>query len=1197
MQENWSVDIPGGLDEFLNLIDAADDADVNFRQAGMIVLGSSQVYSRKVEFLKNLVFQRMDSFIRLKNKRNASASSINEDGRDLDAVFANEGEATLLTLDWPVTQQQAAVNVDDRAPPGSAADLATRAHLSSNLHSMDAGEYVPYHALRQAQLQPRPPIALLSLDPTRLLPNRKVPSSGFKIANLVMHSSGALLLQESDRRAANPLARSSGRNGEGPGGFGGGDRPFGSPSNVMRAQHLGVMMVHRLGGGEVGDDGQRVVRQLPFNFIGGGAGGAYEDGDEDDYEGYDAEVALMGQQSAHQQQQDGLDGLDDLPAPDHDNGDHDDYDDGGGHHEHDDGNMLDGGDNGDGGVLGAGAMGYYAGAASYATVAMTTGVSPGLGTSASAAVAAAATAGAAATGLLLTHNDDSNSSSSSSASVAQASVEAALASAKRAQEAAAQAAVEAEASGTAAARRKADIANQAAAAATLAATEAQTIAAEAAAHKLAQLQQQQLSAARPMARIEGPSLPPAIESVLASVMQSQSAGSARLETLADAEESRANEALLRPVRRAPLPVPPASILSHAAVPRELEAAHTVATLTGVSLQQQQQQAAAASAAASSSGSGSSSSSSSSSSGRLLLAASAAAGVAAARAAPAGVGAVDGLFLQMVARNTARAPFSTEFASEYTRNATEKQRAVRAAARANSSRKRAAAAAASAGGASGVGPSGGGGVDAQLSATAGVRADLPQPAAVRGAADTSSDAAAAATAAAAAGSASAGAEVGLEDLDASFIAPPASTGALGTAAGASVAAGAGAAGDFDALLDANGPMGGGDDGGFGAGFDDDYDDFDFNPTGTGVIAGVRGAGGHRHDDDDDDEALSALSALTAAAAAPADPTRNAFLSPSAASLSSSSSASAGASSDDTLLWAALESDNIADAVSAARGLSGAGAAHGSVGAGQMVEAAAVSYSALVRREVEQYLSLSDRYMGQTKLAARVRGWETRLEPVLRAEDGRRSFDIFEYGTTVMRGIQQGAPPPVPLTRAEEDAEKARIATAAAKTSAAAVVQQQQRADAAAAAAAEAAGEVKRDAKDEKPVLSFADAFRGQPRWEVCRGFLAALQLANSGNVDIVPTPEGYVHNGPVPEDHSNSDSSSGSSSARVKIEGGSDRASRSSASASASAAATGAAVNGEQSLRAPGSVCFKLITTAGRVREEIGTFRRTKSINE
>ena len=35
-----------------------------------------------------------------------------------------------------------------------------------------------------------------------------------------------------------------------------------------------------------------------------------------------------------------------------------------------------------------------------------------------------------------------------------------------------------------------------------------------------------------------------------------------------------------------------------------------------------------------------------------------------------------------------------------------------------------------------------------------------------------------------------------------------------------------------------------------------------------------------------------------------------------------------------------------------------------------------------------------------------------------------------------------------------------------------------------------------------VLPFAEAARGEEQWEVCRMFLAALQLTNSGNVELI-----------------------------------------------------------------------------------------------
>ena len=101
-------------------------------------------------------------------------------------------------------------------------------------------------------------------------------------------------------------------------------------------------------------------------------------------------------------------------------------------------------------------------------------------------------------------------------------------------------------------------------------------------------------------------------------------------------------------------------------------------------------------------------------------------------------------------------------------------------------------------------------------------------------------------------------------------------------------------------------------------------------------------------------------------------------------------------------------------------------------------------------------------GSLALHARVSAWEARLLPLLEAQERRRQFDIAHYTSRLLAQL-----PDAP------------------------------RADASACAARPVPSE-----GGCARAMPFATLMAGAERFEVCRMFLAALQLANNRNVDIV-----------------------------------------------------------------------------------------------
>jgi len=187
LAQNWNIDLARELEDYLAELetisiafDGSGGATLNFAEAAMLIQGSACIYSKKVEYLYSLLYTTLDALIKKKHKQNRAASSVGPDGIDMDAIFDN---------DDPVLS-----------------DFAPALRQRSNV-DLDADSEEPYAKLRKSQLVVRPPLSLISIDAQTLLPSAASTGSGFKLTNLAVHGSGALLLEERDRSLVDPVSR------------------------------------------------------------------------------------------------------------------------------------------------------------------------------------------------------------------------------------------------------------------------------------------------------------------------------------------------------------------------------------------------------------------------------------------------------------------------------------------------------------------------------------------------------------------------------------------------------------------------------------------------------------------------------------------------------------------------------------------------------------------------------------------------------------------------------------------------------------------------------------------------------------------------------------------------------------------------------------------------------------------------------
>ncbi|KAF1784009.1 Condensin-2 complex subunit H2, C-terminal [Phytophthora cactorum] len=133
---------------------------------------------------------------------------------------------------------------------------------------------------------------------------------------------------------------------------------------------------------------------------------------------------------------------------------------------------------------------------------------------------------------------------------------------------------------------------------------------------------------------------------------------------------------------------------------------------------------------------------------------------------------------------------------------------------------------------------------------------------------------------------------------------------------------------------------------------------------------------------------------------------------------------------------------------------------------------LTYEEICRQHLASFMSGTEKYVRETDLSKKVSDWQDKLSPLLKQQDTRPPFDIHLYGREI-------------IGRLEEEQKNASLAMHSKTT----------KRDKNKRARLEPASD------EEESAVPFETLVDGKSQFEVCRLFLASLQLANNGNVAL------------------------------------------------------------------------------------------------
>lgn len=124
LAKNWNVDVASELEDYIGELESISfSADggvtqLNFAEAALLIQGSACIYSKKVEYLYELVFQAINFIEKRKRKEREAAklgSSVSADGADKDVDPLDEDELDFLMLDDDIPEaEERAINMREK---------------------------------------------------------------------------------------------------------------------------------------------------------------------------------------------------------------------------------------------------------------------------------------------------------------------------------------------------------------------------------------------------------------------------------------------------------------------------------------------------------------------------------------------------------------------------------------------------------------------------------------------------------------------------------------------------------------------------------------------------------------------------------------------------------------------------------------------------------------------------------------------------------------------------------------------------------------------------------------------------------------------------------------------------------------------------------------------------------------------------
>ena len=124
--------------------------------------------------------------------------------------------------------------------------------------------------------------------------------------------------------------------------------------------------------------------------------------------------------------------------------------------------------------------------------------------------------------------------------------------------------------------------------------------------------------------------------------------------------------------------------------------------------------------------------------------------------------------------------------------------------------------------------------------------------------------------------------------------------------------------------------------------------------------------------------------------------------------------------------------------------------------------ALEFEALCRAHIKAFAKGAEKYASETNLTQRVSEWQSKLAPILEEEEQRPEFNIHQYGDRVIDVMTKE-------------------------------IEKKQRTN-------------KGEPKKKDNVVDFQQVTGNCEHYEVCRLFLASLNLSSAGNVALVPGPD-------------------------------------------------------------------------------------------